>query len=71
MTQRRNLAEHTLIVLLKHLYENAIFMDLFLRSWPFQGPKKSRFSGPTHSNDTRNGYSPYKNLFVPPNINNM
>ncbi len=28
-----------------------------LRSWPFQGPKKSRFSGPTPSNGPRNGFS--------------
>jgi hypothetical protein len=31
-----------------------------LRSLPFQGPKKSGFSGHTPSNGTRNGFSPIK-----------
>ncbi len=41
-----------------------------LRSWPFQGPKKSRFSEPTPSNGPRNGCGPHQNHFVPPHINN-
>jgi hypothetical protein len=31
-----------------------------LRSWPFQGPKKSQFSGPTPSTGPRNGFSHIK-----------
>ncbi len=40
-----------------------------LRSWQFQGPKKSRFSGPTPSNGPRNGCSAHQNHFVQPLIN--
>ncbi len=41
-----------------------------LCSWPFQGPKRSRFSGLTPSNGPRYGCSPHQNHFVPPHINN-
>ncbi len=34
-----------------------------IRSWPFQGQKKFRFSGPNPSNGPRNGCSPLQNHF--------
>jgi hypothetical protein len=37
-----------------------------LDSLPFQGPKKSQFSGPTPSNGPRNGFSRIKIITVPP-----
>ncbi len=41
-----------------------------LRSYPFQGPKKSRFLVPTPSNAPRNGSCPPQNHYVPRHINN-
>ncbi len=41
-----------------------------LRSLPFQGPKKSRFSGPTPYNGPCNGCCPHQNHYVPRHINN-
>ncbi len=41
-----------------------------LSLWPFQGPKKSQFSGTTPSNGSQNGCSLHTNNFIPPHINN-
>jgi hypothetical protein len=41
-----------------------------LRPLPFWGPKNSQFSGPTPSNDPRNGFSLIKIVFLLRHINN-
>ncbi len=45
-------------------------LGLGLCSLPFQGPKKSWFSGPTPFNSPRNGSCPHQNHYVPRHINN-
>jgi hypothetical protein len=63
------LPNHTIILLTKNL-------DFFghnwhsLRSLVFQGPKKSRFSGPTPSNGPCNGFARIKIITSGANINN-
>jgi hypothetical protein len=41
-----------------------------LQSWPFQGPKKCRFPGPTPSNAPHNGSCLPQSHYVPRHINN-
>ncbi len=41
-----------------------------VRSLPFQGPKESRFSGPTPSNGPCNGCCPHQNHYIPCHIKN-
>ncbi len=43
-------------ILYQQPYYNVPVVYMALSSMPFQGPKKSRFPGPTHSNGLRNGY---------------